>query len=163
MFGSGRRRCGPERTSSAVSVYSRFRNHGEAKPVNRECFFPGRPGQVYLCSKVVPMGWVSATGVIQHVHRRLLTSLLQHLRCLEPAAEIRRDRPLPDESLRTTRSLEFVCPTRGKVSGVALRPGDLYVGRCTADSVWAPSIWGNPFRVSEVGSAARAVKLYGVG
>ena len=133
-----------------------------AKLVNRECFFPGRPGQVYLCSKVLPMGWVSATGVIQDVHQRLLTSPLQPLRCLEPAAEIRRDRPLPDESSRTTGSLGVVCPTRGKVSTAGLSPGDLYVGRGSADSVWASSIWDNPFRVSEVGSAARAVKLYGV-
>ena len=30
-----------------------------------------------------------------------------------------------------------------------------HVGRSTADSVWQPGIEGNPFRVSEVGSAAR--------
>ena len=47
------------------------------------------------------------------------------------------------------------------MSRAGLGPGDLYVGRGSADPVWAPSIWGNPFRVSEVGSAARAVKLYG--
>ena len=108
-----------------------------AKPVNRECFFPGRPGQVCLCSMVVPTGWVSDTGVVQHGRRRLLTSPLQRLRCLEPAAEIRRDRPLPDESSRTTGSLEFVCPTRGKVARAGSSPGDLYVGRGSADSVWA--------------------------
>ena len=132
-----------------------------AKPVNRDCFFPGSSGQVYLCSKVVSMSWISATGVIQHVHRSLLTSPLPHLRCLDPAAEIRRDRPLPDESSQTTGSLDFVCSSRGRVSRADLSPGDLYVGRGTADSVWAPSIWDNPFRVSEVGSAARAVKLCG--
>ena len=86
------------------------------------------------------MGWVSATGAIQHVHRRLLTSPLQHLRCLDPPAEIRLDRPLPDESSQTTGSLDFVCPSCQAI--------------CT-------SIWGNPFRVSEVGSAARAAKVYG--
>ena len=89
------------------------------KPVNRDCFVPGSSGQVCLCSKVVPMVWVSATGVLQHVHRRLLTSPLQHLRCLEPAAEVRRDRPLPAEGCRTTGSLDSVCPTRGKVSKAA--------------------------------------------
>ena len=124
-----------------------------AKLVSRNCFVPGSSGQVYLCSKVVPMGWVSATGVIQHGHHRLLTSPLQHLRCLEPAAEVRRHWPLPAEGSRTTSSLEFVCPTRG----AALGPDELHVGRGSADSVWAPSVWCNPFRVSEVGSAARAV------
>ena len=62
---------------------------------------------------------------------------------------------------RPLRSLDFVCPFRGRVSRAALSPGELYVRRGTADSVWAPSNWSNPFRVSEVGSAARAVKLYG--
>ena len=38
-----------------------------AAPVARSCFFPGSTGMVYICSKVVPMGWISATGVIQHV------------------------------------------------------------------------------------------------
>ena len=74
----------------------------------------GSSGQLYLCSEVVPMGWVSPTRVIQHVHRRLLTSSLQHPRCLEPAAEVRRDWPLLAEWSSTTGSLEFVCPTRGK-------------------------------------------------
>ena len=96
-----------------------------AKPVSRDCFVPGSSGQVYLCSKVVPVGWVSATGVTQHIHRRLLTSPLQHLRCLEPVAEVRRDRPLPAELSRTTGSLEFVCPTRGKVSKAALGQAEL--------------------------------------
>ena len=73
------------------------------------------------------MDWVSATGVIQHVQRRLLTSPLQHLRCLEPAAEVRRDRPLPAEGCRTTGSLDVVCPTRGKVSKAALGPDELNV------------------------------------
>ena len=47
------------------------------------------------------------------------------------------------------------------VSKAAVSPDELYVGRGSADSVWVPSVWGNPFRVSEVGSAARAVELYG--
>ena len=127
-----------------------------AKLVSRSnCFVPGSSGQVYHCSKVVPMGWVSATGVIQHVHRRLLTSPLQHRRCLEPPAEVRRDRSLPAEGSRTTGSLEFFCATRGKVSKAASGPDELHVGRGSAHSVWAPSVWGNPFRVSGLGSAAQ--------
>ena len=121
---------------------------------------PGSTGQVYFCSKVVPMGWISATGVIQHVHRRLLTSPLHHLRCLEQAAEVRRDQPLPPEVSRTAVPLVLCCPTRGKVSREAAGQNEPHVGRGTEDSFWQPSIWENPFRVSEVGSAARAVELY---
>ena len=122
-----------------------------AKPVNRDYFVPGSSGQVYLCSKVVPMGWVSAIRVIQHVHRRLPTSPLQHLRCLEPAAEVRRDRPLQAEGCRTTSSLDSVCPTQGKVSKAASGPDELHVGRGSADSVWPPTVRGNTFRVSQGG------------
>ena len=33
----------------------------------------GRPEAfVYLCCRVIPMGWVSAVGVMQHIHRVLL-------------------------------------------------------------------------------------------
>ena len=87
-----------------------------AAPVARSCFFPGSTGVVYLCSKVVPMGWISATGVIQHVQRRVLTSTSRHLRCLDPAAEVGRDRPLLPENSSTTISVKLCCPTRGKVS-----------------------------------------------
>ena len=86
------------------------------------------------------MGWISATGVIQHVHRRLLESPLRHLRCLDPAAAVRRDRPLHHEVSSTTVSAEL--------------------WRGTADSVWQASIWVNLSRVSQVVSAAQAVNLY---
>ena len=45
-------------------------------------------GEVCLCSHVVPMGWVSGTSVIQHLHHRLLSTPLARSRRLEPAAEI---------------------------------------------------------------------------
>ena len=41
---------------------------------------------VWLASTVVPMGWISSTGVIQHIHRRLLLvpkSIAPSLRCEE--------------------------------------------------------------------------------
>ena len=41
-----------------------------AATVPRSLFHPGIWGEVYLCSKVVPTGWVSATGVV-HVCRIL--------------------------------------------------------------------------------------------
>ena len=43
----------------------------------------------------------------------------------------------------------------------ALGPDELHVGSGSADSLWPPSVWGNPFRVSKVVSAAQAVELYG--
>ena len=55
-------------------------------------------------------------------------------RCLEPAAEVRRDQLLPPEVSRTAVSLELCCPTREKVSREAAGQNELYVGRGTADS-----------------------------
>ena len=92
-------------------------------------FVPGSAGQIYFCSKVVPMSWISATGVIRHVHRRLLTSPLHHLRCLEPAVEVRCDRRLPLVNLSTISSVELLCPTRGRVSTAAIGQNELHVGR----------------------------------
>ena len=104
------------------------------------------------------MEWISATGVIQHVHSQLLTSPLHHLRCLEPAAEDRRDRPLPLEVSRTAVPLELCCPTRGKVSREA--GGQNLRGKGHTRFLLVTRHLGEPFRVSEIGSAARAVELY---
>eukprot|EP00973_Karenia_brevis_P074430 10340819-Karenia_brevis.AAC.1 len=42
-----------------------------SKPLNGAVF--GKPGKkVYVCSAVVPMGWTSSTGIIQHIHRTVL-------------------------------------------------------------------------------------------
>ena len=56
--------------------------------------------------------------------------------------------------------LSSVVPPEGKCQEAAGQ-NELYVGRGTADYFWQPSICQNPFRVSEVGSAARAVELSG--
>ena len=47
-------------------------------------------GEVCLCSQVVPVGWVSATCVIQHLHHLLPSASLSRSRRLEPAAGIRK-------------------------------------------------------------------------
>ena len=114
--------------SSAVSVRSRFQSRGaDGWPLQPSCFYLGSTGQVHLCSKVVPMGWIPATGVVHHVHRGLLTSPLHHLRCLEPSAEVRQDRPLPPETSSTTTSFELCCPTQGNVSKAADGQNESYV------------------------------------
>ena len=46
----------------------------------------------------MPMGWLSAVGILQHAHRRMATAV-GNLR-LPIQAEIRRDAALPDTSLR---------------------------------------------------------------
>jgi len=48
---------------------------------------------VYLAATVMPMGWLSAVGILQHAHRRLAT--LVDGEGLPLLAEIRRDAPLP--------------------------------------------------------------------
>eukprot|EP00435_Cladocopium_sp_Y103_P061594 s1327_g23.t1 len=59
-----------------------------------------RPGRVHVGAAVLPMGWASAVGVLQHAHRRLaLRSLLAGGAALIPALEIRRDAIFPDLGL----------------------------------------------------------------
>lgn len=59
-----------------------------------------RPGSVYLGAKVLPMGWASAVGVLQHAHRRLaLRSPLAGGAGLLGGCEIRRDALFPDLEL----------------------------------------------------------------
>ena len=111
-----------------------------------QLLFPGSSGRVHFCSKIVPMGWISATGVIPRVHQRSLTTPLRHLRRLEPSAEVRRYRPLVSYDSSATASEGPCCPSRGRVSDAATSPGELYVGRGAADSKWQPSILCNPFR-----------------
>eukprot|EP00971_Amphidinium_carterae_P351395 6492090-Amphidinium_carterae.2 len=65
--------------------------------------------QVYLTCRVLPMGWVSACGILQHVHRRLLLSSPTSL--LSADREIRKDTVLPvlkscSEDLWNTSSLD---------------------------------------------------------
>eukprot|EP00435_Cladocopium_sp_Y103_P069147 s617_g32.t1 len=63
-----------------------------------------KPGSVWIGAKVLPMGWASAVGVLQHAHRRLaLRSPLSGgaglLAPCEAPCEIRRDAVFPDLEL----------------------------------------------------------------
>ena len=71
----------------------------------------------------------------------------QRLRCVDPAAEVRRDRPLPLENQALPFQPSFVVPL-GKVSRASTERNELTLGE-------APKT-----HVSKVGSAARAVDLY---
>eukprot|EP00435_Cladocopium_sp_Y103_P046347 s1615_g13.t1 len=59
-----------------------------------------KPGSVWVGAKVLPMGWASAVGVLQHAHRRLaLRSPLSGGAGLLAPCEIRRDAVFPDLEL----------------------------------------------------------------
>ena len=49
----------------------------------------------YICSRVVAMGWLSAVGVCQHLHRNMVRRGTALPRGLPRERELRRDRPLP--------------------------------------------------------------------
>lgn len=55
-----------------------------------------RPGSTWIGACVLPMGWSSAVGVMQHAHRRLaLRSPLQGGAGLLPELEVRKDAVFP--------------------------------------------------------------------
>ena len=51
--------------------------------------------QVWLALAVIPMGWLSAVGVVQHLHRRMVTAGVLRGRGLDPSAELVRGMPFP--------------------------------------------------------------------
>ena len=50
---------------------------------------------VWLALAVIPMGWLSAVGVIQHLHRNIISSGRRHQGGLDPDAELVRGKPFP--------------------------------------------------------------------
>ena len=64
------------------------------KPVPEDLVPPGVNESCYLCSKVLPMGFISSVGVAQHIHRNFLRKVQGDPKALMPYAEIRRDRSL---------------------------------------------------------------------
>ena len=45
--------------------------------------------------KVIPMGWPSAVGIVQRMHRRVATEVLKQPARLAQSQELRRDAPFP--------------------------------------------------------------------
>ena len=65
-----------------------------------------RDGQVYVGATVLPMGWASAVGVLQHAHRNLaLRSPLTGGAGLLGRCEIRRDSIFPDLEVESEEKL----------------------------------------------------------
>ena len=51
--------------------------------------------ELFPAVTVIAMGWASATGLLQYLHRRLLLACGPSSGRLPPGAEVRKDRPLP--------------------------------------------------------------------
>ena len=49
----------------------------------------------YVTVRVIPQGWLSAVGIVQHIHRRVATSGLRESARLSLEGEYRRDAPFP--------------------------------------------------------------------
>ena len=92
------------------------------KPVRREASGLDGAGWVRLAVKVVPVGWISATGVMQDVHRRLPQLMHLGIPSLPSDREIRRDWPVPSEVWSSTTELSIevpkLRPIRGRFSRV---------------------------------------------
>ena len=63
--------------------------------------------QVWLAATVMPMGWLSAVGILQHAHRQLAVKLGRDR--LPAQAEIRRDAPLPAHGVEGCSQLWHLC------------------------------------------------------
>eukprot|EP00438_Fugacium_kawagutii_P032030 Skav203167 [mRNA] locus=scaffold371:249779:253293:+ [translate_table: standard] len=62
-----------------------------------------KPGSVHIGARVLPMGWASAVGILQHAHRRLaLRSPLAGGGGLLGKCEIRRDSVFPDQEMESS-------------------------------------------------------------
>ncbi|CAK0802495.1 unnamed protein product, partial [Prorocentrum cordatum] len=131
-----------------------------SKPVRRCVAGLSGKGMIYLAAAVVPMGWISATGVIQHIHRRLLRARHPELRQLSASEELRKDAPIPP-ARRGGSHISGVAPVRGEVG----RTYDddkrtIYIGRGSSPLQLAPSKWGNPFRIRDGLDRRRAIELF---
>ena len=50
---------------------------------------------VYIGSRVMPMGWCNSMGIVQYLHRRLLTKATGSPQSLPMKREVRKDKPFP--------------------------------------------------------------------
>eukprot|EP00438_Fugacium_kawagutii_P010394 Skav220394 [mRNA] locus=scaffold639:248658:258388:- [translate_table: standard] len=66
------------------------------KPVSWRALGYDRDGSTYLSSAVLPMGFSSSVGIMQHIHRRLALWSPRAGAGLNAALEVRRDRPWPE-------------------------------------------------------------------
>ena len=66
-----------------------------SQPIPGEVFGWAAGTQAFVCSIVVAMGWLSAVGVCQHIHRNMIRKGTAVPRGLPVEHELRRDRPTP--------------------------------------------------------------------
>ena len=62
---------------------------------HRDCPPNVRSRPVWLALAVIPMGWVSAVGVVQHLRRRMMTAGALGRHGFDPAAETVAGRAVP--------------------------------------------------------------------
>ncbi|CAK0812662.1 unnamed protein product, partial [Prorocentrum cordatum] len=134
-----------------------------SKKVSRSCLGLDGTGEVHVAAAVIPMGWVSATGIIQHIHRWLLREWLEGVPPLPEDRELRRDLPLPPHRERgsVVSQGEARLPVRGELgrSYSDERP-QVYIGRTGQRHGFSPSKWANPFKVSKMMPRSEAIANY---
>eukprot|EP00959_Pyramimonas_sp_CCMP1952_P365749 7659770-Pyramimonas_sp.AAC.1 len=115
---------------------------------------------IYHAAAVAPMGWISASGVIQQIHRRLLRARHPELRQLAAAEELRKDAPIPS-SKRGRLSVAAASSVRGQIGLVYNdEKQEVDIGRGSGSPRLAPSKWGNPFRLRDGLERTEAIQLY---
>ena len=85
----------PMRRPVGGSTDSRGVGHGCGGNAPRDRPSNVRLRPVWLALAVIPMGWLSAVGVVQHLHRRMITAVVLRRRGLDPSAELVRGEPFP--------------------------------------------------------------------
>ena len=80
----------------------------------------GRPDrdQVYVASAVIPMGWINAVSLFQHLHRQAGLAREPCGAGRDPAKEWRRDKPVPKGAVEPSGTWfqyyldDFDCPEK---------------------------------------------------
>ena len=80
----------------------------------------GRPdcALAYVASAVIPMGWINAVSLFQHLHRRAGLAPVPRGAGLDPASEWRRDKPVPKGAIEPDGAWfqyyldDFDCPEK---------------------------------------------------
>ena len=101
----------------------------------------GQFREVWLALAVIPMGWLSAVGVIQHLHRNIISRARHVHGGLDPNAELVRGLPIP---------VTFECSTRWwwKVYVDNFDDGEIFSHSVAAEVVHTESLSQAVYRVA---------------
>ena len=91
----------PIRQPVEGSTDSRGVDHGCGGNAPRDHPSNVRLRRVWLALAVIQMGWLSAVGVVQHLHRRMVTAGVLRRGGLDPSAELLRGKPFPSAKAAT--------------------------------------------------------------